>query len=447
MIRGTAGILAGALCGGCFNPGAGDGGDGSTAVATTSPGPTNPGTTEEAPTSTEPGMPTEPTSEATTQGPVGETEPTTTPNPTTVDDTTSDSGVETTAGVEGVEFDVAYDIPLDMPFAVIRTRFGDDGYDDLAVSAIDGGLTLIDGETRVAFPQVAAAGSFSLAAYDFTADGYTDILSASRSDMAGMLDVFVVGGTGGVPAVTTGGGGIDCTIARWIARGAVDQGGDDDAAIACYGSSSVLLLKGAGASLQPQVPVKLNKKPVAAVLADVVGTPDADLVIVTEAEAGELRVIPGDGTFMFAADAMTKPVAWPYGLAIADLDGRGKVDVVIPQGNGTGTCTLVTGGEYGLGELTTVDCGASPYYVEVADVSHDGRVDLVVSDAVDEVGGGSLNVMVGDGAGGFAAPRTFAADPQPRTLAVGDFDADGAVDDVAVAHQSGSVLVYVQTNF
>ena len=60
--------------------------------------------------------------------------------------------------------------------------------------------------------------------------------------------------------------------------------------------------------------------------------------------------------------------------------------------------------------------------VEAADVSGDGRADLVVAAAA------NVAVLLGDGRGGFARPTFFAASDFSSALVVADFNADGLLD-------------------
>jgi hypothetical protein len=65
----------------------------------------------------------------------------------------------------------------------------------------------------------------------------------------------------------------------------------------------------------------------------------------------------------------------------------------------------------------------SPQSVAVGDFNGDGKLDLTTANS------GDVSVLLGNGAGGFAAPANFYVDAgNPASVAVGDFNADGKLD-------------------
>lgn len=69
--------------------------------------------------------------------------------------------------------------------------------------------------------------------------------------------------------------------------------------------------------------------------------------------------------------------------------------------------------------------GALAYAVAVADYDGDGKADMAVANS----GSASVSVLLGDGQGGFAAQRTFAAGAQPISVAAGDVNGNCAASD------------------
>jgi hypothetical protein len=75
--------------------------------------------------------------------------------------------------------------------------------------------------------------------------------------------------------------------------------------------------------------------------------------------------------------------------------------------------------------------------VAVADVDHDGKLDLVVANQ----DSGDIAVLLGDGDGTFGSPQRYSSLHGPVALAVGDLDRDGLLDVVAAHHDIRSLSI------
>jgi hypothetical protein len=146
----------------------------------------------------------------------------------------------------------------------------------------------------------------------------------------------------------------------------------------------------------------------------VVGTSNA----VTET----VRAVAG-GAFITTSPTRLNPAG--SSAAVADFNGDGKVDVVV-----TGPIPDIGGGITGLlgkGDgsfLPPVDYFSSPgnftVFTAAGDFNGDGNTDLAVS------AGGSVNILLGNGDGTFRPPLKYAA--IGSTIAVADFNGDGKPD-------------------
>lgn len=134
----------------------------------------------------------------------------------------------------------------------------------------------------------------------------------------------------------------------------------------------------------------------------------------------------GYGTFAGAVDYAVG--VRPYFVAAGDFDNDGKQDLVVTNGN-EGTLGYLHGvGNGTFGGYATTTVGTSPRGMTVADFDHDGNLDVAVANMDD----GTFSILLGNGDGTFAPKTDFASGLYPVDIASGDFDRDGNLD-VAVA--------------
>ena len=176
--------------------------------------------------------------------------------------------------------------------------------------------------------------------------------------------------------------------------------------------------------------------PVALAVGDLNGDDRPDLVTASS-KGDSVRVLLGNGRGGFASGPLSRSAtgADPASLALADFNGDGKLDVVTGNGTDAMISVLLGSGDGGFVSRTDFAVGPapllpSPMVVAVGDFNGDGHPDVV---ACDQPWGESpwweAGVLLGDGAGGFA-PRIGvpAITASCRDIAVGDFNGDGKQD-------------------
>ena len=129
-----------------------------------------------------------------------------------------------------------------------------------------------------------------------------------------------------------------------------------------------------------------------------------------------------------------------HALAAADMNKDGKLDLITANNEDGDISVLLGNGKGGFtrAPASPFPCGRSPYPVAVADVNGDNKLDIVVPNTAP--GPTTITVLLGDGRGDFrAAPRSpFKANDRAYFVAVADLNGDGKPDIVAT-HDDTSI--------
>ena len=121
------------------------------------------------------------------------------------------------------------------------------------------------------------------------------------------------------------------------------------------------------------------------------------------------------------------------GVAVADFDQDGNLDIVVANGNGE--VDRVWGGD-GMGNFSLMANLTSTFAngVAVGDFNNDGKLDIAIAAE------GGNPIFHGNGNGGFSLQREL-SDASSQDVAVADFNNDGR-DDVVFANSGGSSKIY-----
>jgi Bacterial Ig-like domain (group 3)/FG-GAP-like repeat/Abnormal spindle-like microcephaly-assoc'd, ASPM-SPD-2-Hydin/FG-GAP repeat len=160
----------------------------------------------------------------------------------------------------------------------------------------------------------------------------------------------------------------------------------------------------------------------------------------------------GDGTFQPVVTYSSGGYS-VFSIAVADVNGDGKLDVIVTNDCGTsadctdpGTVGVLLGNGDGTFEsaLSYPSGGWGAYSVAVGDVNGDGKPDLLVTNDCVSYGnctsGSVLGVLLGNGDGTFQGTVTYNLGGSADSLAVADVNGDGKPD-VLVANFAGWVGV------
>ncbi|KAM3571962.1 hypothetical protein VYU27_006026 [Nannochloropsis oceanica] len=131
----------------------------------------------------------------------------------------------------------------------------------------------------------------------------------------------------------------------------------------------------------------------------------------------------------------------PSNVEIGDLNGDCIKDLVVSASGsdviviflGCGDGTFFPGVRYPVGPP-----GSFPYRVRLADVNHDGRLDIITAN----LGGAALSILLGRGDGTFTNGFVFpTGGGGPVDLALGDFNGDGILDVALALAQCESLTI------
>jgi hypothetical protein len=211
---------------------------------------------------------------------------------------------------------------------------------------------------------------------------------------------------------------------------------------------SVLLGNGDG-TFRANVDYPTGRFAVAVAVVDVSGDGNPDLVVANQ-DANSLSVLlgNGDGTFQMRFDYLTGStdpgaVSMRAALAVADVNGDGKPDLVETNSTrfGDTVSVLLGNGDGTFRARMDRRLAAKAYSVALADVSGDGKLDLVTANGI----ANTVSVLLGNGDGTFQSDAAFGTAGFPYSIAVADLNGDGKGDLVVTNLATSTVSVLVAT--
>jgi hypothetical protein len=276
---------------------------------------------------------------------------------------------------------------------------------------------------------------FAVATGDFNGDGNADIVSANLSDNTVTI---IVNGDRGNYAV---GFAPDA-----LAIGDLNGDGKLDIVTSNLSDNtiSVLVSNTFGGFNTSATPYNVGKTPQGVAIGDINRDGKLDIVVANSGStANSVSVLIGDGSGRFPFGSDSYPVGrTPTGIALGDLNGDGRPDIVTANSGDTNISILLSDNTTTSGFYSplTINVGKNPSSVAIGDIDGDGKLDVVTANSGDN----TITLLRGNGFGSFNIPYNYTVGLNPYSVAIGDINGDGRPD--IVTANSGDNTVTVLSN-
>ncbi len=227
---------------------------------------------------------------------------------------------------------------------------------------------------------------------------------------------------------------------------AVDVNGNGrlDLITANQGANTLTVLTNSGSGVfGTNATLIVGNEPENVISADVNGDGRPDLISANFGP-GTVTIYTNNGSGGFGSNATYNVGAPGSGAGTpcaVDVNGDGKVDLLVPLWFSNTVAVWTNNGSGGFGSNATYNVGSNAVCVISMDVNGDGKPDFICSSYV----GHSLTIYTNNGSGGFGSNATLNAGLNLYGLTAADVNGDGYLDLISAAPVGNGYLV-VWTN-
>jgi hypothetical protein len=160
------------------------------------------------------------------------------------------------------------------------------------------------------------------------------------------------------------------------------------------GTVSIFLGNGDG-TFKPHIEYPCGPSPIWLAVGDINGDGKADLFTANWEPSGSVSVLIGNGDSSFQSPVNYDVASYPYAVNVGDFNGDGRLDVASANGgtDSNSVSVLLGSGDGRLHNRIDYSVGTTPYQVGVAELNGDGAQDIVVPN----YGGSNLSVLLNSG--------------------------------------------------
>jgi hypothetical protein len=208
---------------------------------------------------------------------------------------------------------------------------------------------------------------------------------------------------------------------------------------------------GLNISFAPKIDYAADNGPYTVAVGDIDGDGKPDMIVANNGSdtISFYKNTSSAGIISFAPKIDFKAGTNPYSIAIRDLDNDGKPDIAVTT-QGSSSALLVMqnttlGGVVSFNTAINVAALAGPFIVSIGDLDGDGIPDLAVASS----GNSSIIVVKNVSTPGnfsFDTPQSFATGTYPDCVALSDLDGDGKPDMISCNRNSNNISVLRNTS-